>query len=217
MVNELFKAIAENNLASFRELLASYPSLADARSGHGVSAILFAIYHGRPECARELVKAGAPVGIHEAAALGDLALVRKMVEADPGIVNAYSDDGFQPLGLASYFGNPEVASYLLENGADPDSPSRNAQRVAPIHSAAASGISQLVSELIVKGADVNARQQGGYTALHAAIQNRDLNTIRILVENGADCGAENDSGQTPKDFAQKDNVEEVHRILRSCT
>jgi ankyrin repeat protein len=101
-------------------------------------------------------------------------------------------------------------------GADPEAPSHNDQRVAPIHSAAASGVSAIVPELIEKGADVNSRQQGGYTALHAATQNRDLKTIRILVENGADCGARNDSGQTPKDFAERENMEEIHAILRAC-
>jgi uncharacterized protein len=216
MVNDLYRAISENDFESFRTLLMNYPYLADARAEQGVSAILFAIYHGRPEFANELVRARARVGIHEAAALGDLEKIRELIETDSQLVNAFSEDGFQPLGLSAFFKNAKVAEYLLEHGADANTPSRNGQKVAPIHSAAAAGVSGIVFELIKKGANVNARQQGGYTALHAAIQNRDLETITILIRNGADCESGNDVGQTPRDLASKDDVEEVHNLLRAC-
>ena len=216
MVKELFRTIAENKFAEFRELLGRYPYLADSKLEQGVSGILFAVYHGRPEYAAELVKSGATVGIHEAAALGDLPAVCKLIDAEPALVNAYSADGFQPLGLAAFFGKADVAKYLLKHGADVNSASQNQQKVAPIHSASASGSSEIVAELIGKGADINARQQGGYTALHEAIHAKNLNLIRILVEGGADCGAENDSGQSPKGMLGEEPLEEIRKILRAC-
>jgi uncharacterized protein len=216
LVNKLFQAIARNDRDAVISLLQAHPRLADARSEDGVSGILFAVYHGRLDLAAELSRSGATVGIHEAVVLGDLKRVRSLIEGDPTRVNAYSPDGFQPLGLASYFHHGEVAKYLLEHGADPNAPSRNPQMVAPIHSAAAAGQPEIVAELVKRGADVNAKQQRGYTALHAAILNRDLETIRILVTNGADCGSADDRGQTPKDLARKENVEQVTRLLRAC-
>ena len=51
---------------------ASSRSSSTARDEHGVSALLLAIYHRRPEARDALLAAGAPVGPLEAAALGDV-------------------------------------------------------------------------------------------------------------------------------------------------
>jgi ankyrin repeat protein len=57
--------------------------------------------------------------------------------------------------------------------------------------------------LIKKGANVNALQQGGFTALHAAAQNGNLDLCKLLIEAGADMNARTTEGQTALDFAVK--------------
>jgi uncharacterized protein len=213
---DLFKAISDNDLTRFRYLVETSPDMVDRKNEQGVSPILFAIYYGRPEYAKELVAAGAALGIHEAAALGDLEKVREILDNDPEKVNSFSGDGFQPLGLAAFFSHTEVGAYLLGHGADPEAPSRNDQRVAPLHSATASGTYQIVCELIKKGADVNAKQQGGYTALHAAIQNKDFDIIKVLIDNGADCYATNDGGVRPIDLIDDEGREIIAGLLKGC-
>ena len=42
----------------------------------------------------------------------------KFIKASPSIVNECSEDGWTPLHLATYFGQKEIASFLLESGAD---------------------------------------------------------------------------------------------------
>lgn len=113
---------------------------------------------------------------------------KEMINSDPDSPNRFSPDGFQPLGLAAYFGHTIVARYLLDHGADPNSASRNAQRVTPLHSAASSDSLLIASSLIEKGADVNAKQQGGYTPLHAAVQNGSREMAKLLIENPAVSG-----------------------------
>ena len=44
--------------------------------------------------------------------------------------------------------------------------------------------------LIEKGADVNAKDVGGYTALHLAVAEKCLETVRELIKSGADVNAE---------------------------
>jgi len=215
-MQELYEAISENDFSRFSALLDNYPFAVDEKGEHPVSPLLFALYHGRPQFADALVKAGAHVGIHEAAALGDLLRVQESLNMNPADVNSFSEDGFQPLGLAAFFGHTEVAEYLLEHGADLEMPSHNDQKVAPIHSATAGGENKILLRLIEKGVDVNIKQQGGYTALHAAIRNKDLDTIRLLIQNGANCYAENDLGQKPIDLMEDGTNASIIGLLRAC-
>ena len=145
-----------------------------------------------------------------------MARLDELTGSGPDAVNRSSPDGFQPLGLAAYFGQTEAALYLIDHGADLNSHSQNPQRVAPLHSAASSNSLAITSALIARGANVNARQQGGYTALHAAVQNGSVEMVRLLVRNGADCMARNDAGQTPKEVANRKNAEEVDALLAAC-
>src|SRR5206468_1547462 len=93
--------------------------------------------HGRSAIADELVRAGPELDVFEAAAYGRAERLRALLD-DRAFANAWSPDGFQPRGLAVFFGHPEAASLLIDNGADVDQPARHAQiKAAPIHSATA--------------------------------------------------------------------------------
>ena len=54
-----------------------------------------------------------------------------------------------------------------------------------------------VATLLAQGADANARQADGATALHWAAHHDDLETVQQLLAAGADAGAANDYGATP--------------------
>ena len=66
-------------------------------------------------------------------AIGDLERVQALVKQFPESVNAYSPDGFYPLGLAAFFGHRKLVEYLLDAGADVNQQATNAFKVAPIH------------------------------------------------------------------------------------
>ena len=157
-----------------------------------MSELLQAIYHGDQARADELLAAGPELDVFEAAAVGRTDRVRELLDEDPDLANAWADDGFQPLGLASFFGHVEVARLLVERGAEVNSASRNEMRVMPLHSAAATGDAdtryELAKLLLDNGADPNARQQDDYTPLMAADQHGDERLARLLEGHGADRG-----------------------------
>jgi len=164
------------------------PGLIHARE-NDLSPILVAAYHHEPEIASFLADKTVALTIFEASATGKINHVIRLLARDPQLVNAYAEDGFQPLGLACYFGHFEVAEYLVKAGAPINSPARNGLKAAPIQSAAAAGHAKIAKMLLEHRADPNVREQGGYTPLHAAAQNGDEGMIRTLLYGGADLNA----------------------------
>lgn len=209
----LIDAIDAGHVAVVRELVQTTPALARARDGEGVSAILHALYRGRRDMTEILCEAGPPLDIFEAAALGDLAQVRTMLTADPKLVHAMSSDGFTPLHLAAFFGQPAVVRELLGRGAPVDAVSENAMQVTPLHSAVAGGNAEATGALVEAGARVNVRQRHGWTPLHSVAQQGDTAMAQLLVKRGADPSARNDDGSTPARLAQQGGHLELARFL----
>src|SRR5512133_4298379 len=153
-----------------------------------MSDVLQAIYRGDTGEAERLA-AGRELDVFEASALGRMERLRELLDEDPSLANAWAGDGFQPLGLASFFGHVDAAQLLVERGAEVNSASRNDFKVMPLHSAAATGDPEVRYELakllLEHGADPNARQQDDFTALMAADQHGDDRLRTLLVEHGA--------------------------------
>jgi uncharacterized protein len=156
-----------------------------------MSDVLQAIYRGDRDEAERLA-AGKELDVFEASALGRTERVRELVDADRSLVNAYGDDGFHPVGLASFFGHVDTARLLFERGADANQIARNEHiQTAAIHAAAAAeGKEEDVRYELVKlaldhGADPNLEQGGGFRAIDAARQNGDTRVEQLLLERGA--------------------------------
>src|SRR5690349_4981157 len=97
-------AIKAGDFDRVKAMVSSDPSLIDARSRTGESAILTAVYHRQKDIVNLLVARGAPLTMFEACAAGEFDRVERLVDADPGSVNGFSPDGWTPLHLAAFFG-----------------------------------------------------------------------------------------------------------------
>jgi len=154
-----------------------------------MSDLLEAVYRGDQAAVDELLAEEPKLDVFEASALGRIDRLRELLDADPSLANAWADDGFQPLGLASFFGHVEAVRLLVERGAEVNSASRNDFKVMPLHSAVAEKDAdtryELAAFLLEHGADPNARQQDDFTPLMAADQQGDGRLRALLVEHGA--------------------------------
>ena len=174
-LRRLVNAIVANNKALFSRLTGDCPALVTAtfqqgatrqgsspgshfliQIGHyinsGDTALHFAAASYRPEMARELIKAGAPV-------------------------RARNRRGTEPLHLAAVGGpnspnwNPSAQSAtivcLIEAGADPNA--KNVDGTTPLHRAVRTRCADAVRTLLDHGADRAIRTKNGSTAFQLAL------------------------------------------------
>ena len=207
-----FDAIRQGNRYEVERQLIVDPSLTLTRE-NGLSPIMVAAYYSQREIASFLADKTVVLTIFEASATGKINRVIRLLAHDPELVNAYAEDGFQPLGLACFFGHYDTAEYLAKAGALLNSQSHNDLKAAPLHSAAAGMYSKIAKMLLDLGADPNLREQGGFTPLHVAAQNDDAETIRLLLLGGADLTLKNDDGKTALDLAMDAGHEKASALL----
>ncbi|MGC2195310.1 MAG: ankyrin repeat domain-containing protein [Terriglobales bacterium] len=213
---EVIAAVESGNADQLKALLAGDRSLAGARDASGVSALMHALYHRRPDLV-DVLRAGHPdLDVFEATSLGRPDLVEELVSRDPRLANARSGDGFTPLHFAAFFGHDSVARMLLEHHADAGAVASNPMQVTKLHSAAAGRNLAIVRALLEHGAPVNTRQQKGWTALHAAAQQGDQAMVELLLKYGANPNAKNDDGLTPDQIAHEKGHTEIAERLRAA-
>jgi len=181
-----------------------------------LSELLAAVYRGDQARVDELLAAVPELDIFEAAVVGRPDRVEHLLDADPGLVSSWTEDGFTPLHLAAFFRQPETARLLVEHGALVDVVARNERlRVTPLQSAAAAREEETAALLLERGADPNAQQLGGFTALHAAAQNGDDPLVALLLTHGADPALPTDDGGTAADLARDAGHAELAARLTS--
>jgi len=211
--SEIVASVDSGEIEKIKALLQANPSLASAKDERGVSALMHAYYRGRRDIAEVILNSRTELDIFEAAASGRADTVSEILERDQTQAQAWSADGFTALHFAAFFNQPMVARELVRRGAEVATVSMNPMEVTPLHSAAAAHATEIVRMLVESEAPVNAKQHGGWTALHAAADNGDLEMIKILLQNGADRLAQNDDGKTPAQIAQLKGRDQALQLL----
>ena len=121
--------VAHGNVAKVRELVAGRPALARAAWDWGYgdweSALGAASHVGHKEIAGILLDNGAHPTIFSAAMLGQIDVVRSLINASPGIQRTRGPHGITLLAHARAGGNPEMVKYLESLGdGDPRYPNQ---------------------------------------------------------------------------------------------
>ena len=171
----------------------------------------------------------------EAIQAGDTARVSALIDADPAVLRA-AENGTTPLLLAIYQGKPEIARLLIDRGApvsfaeacalgdearakqllaDDVLNARTADGFPPVGLAIFFGHGALARWLIEQGADVNAAAQNPQrvTPAHAAAATCDRETMRMLLERGADPNARQQMDYTPLHGAASRGDVEMAKLL----
>lgn len=216
MSQEFLDAATSGDVSKVKTMLHSDPSLARTKDANGVSVIMKATYYGKRDVVDALLDSAVELDVFEAAATGQTARFVDLIAKDASLMNAYSNDGFTPLGFAAFFGQPDMVKALLKAGADVNAASRESMKVTPLASAAAAKQTEIARLLIAHGANVNARAAGGHIPLHEAAANGNVELVKLLIENGVDINARSDDGKTPLDLAIEYKRTEVIALLEEA-
>jgi len=217
MNTKFFDAIRAGDRDEVEHLLLLDTSLVHAKE-KGLGPVLVAAYHLEPGLADFLADKTVTLNIFEAAAIGRTTHLVRLLARKPELVNAFADDGFQPLGLACFFGHLESADYLVRAGASVNMPSNNGLHATPLQSAVAGGHAPIVKMLLNSGAQPNVRERGGVTPLHTAAAHGDAESIQLLILAGADLHLRNDEGKLPLHLAEeKGHIRAVEILKREIT
>lgn len=219
-MSHFLKLIQSGATADVAEAVELDPALAELRDPQGVSALLWAVYFGQPLVRdfllQRLAAHGVALDIFEAAATGNETQIRALAKEDPSCIQAFAGDGWSALHLAAAFGNPAAVAALLALGARVNTVSENAQHNQPLHAAAALGRErETIEMLLAHGADSNATQVGGYTAIFSVVAANRQDLAEILLAHGANPHHRNDDDKTPAMYARERGHAEIASWLES--
>ncbi len=120
--------------------------------------------------------------LHYAVSKGAKAIVKKLVNDRYFHVDVENLNEFTPFHVAVVAGNVEIASFLIQNGADINKISRNA---TPLINAVANGNIKLVKFLLESGASIEVQSEGiCESAFLSAMQTSRYDIAKLLLSYG---------------------------------
>ena len=108
----------------------------------------------------------------------------------------------------------ETAKLLITEGADVNAKSPETGNT-PLMYAAAKGYDSLISVLRFKGARTDERNNENMTALFFAVKNNRPETVKKLIECGADAAVKDNKGKTALVYAAQAGYGEIEKILKA--
>lgn len=210
----LMWAAAEGNVAVVEELLKAGANLHD-RLESGFTPFLFAVREGQIGVVKVLLKAGADVNEK---------IVSKKTSGSPSQGSSAPQNGTSALVIAVENAHFELASFLLDAGADPNAADQGWTALHAVTWVRKSGGGdndpsptgsgnmtslEIVKKLVAKGANINARMTKkvnagltsintkGATPFFAAARTADAELMRALAALGADTTINNEDNSTP--------------------
>jgi len=171
----------------FDELMPRYRAQADELGWNRreTSPVREALYRG-DRAAAEAAAEGADLDLFDAAALGRTGRLRELLDAEPALVHALSDDGFTALHLACFGAGEEAVRLLVERGAPLERLAEASfARVRPLGTAVFAGNVNAARILLDAGADPNGFDSGENRPLQTAEANGNDALAALLREHGA--------------------------------
>lgn len=126
---------------------------------------------------------------------------------------AYTEDSFMEHVKK---GAKAVVDSFLTAGMSPNLRKIGSIEEPILNIAAAYGHTEMVNLLLAKGADVNAKDNEGWTALMEAARLGNTDVVKILVDKGADVNTMNNTNQTALMIAKKRTWHDIVNILEKA-
>lgn len=134
--------------------------------------------------------------INDAVKNGDLEKVKVLLKENPQLLPSKDDrHGWTPLHCAAFYGQKDVAKFLLADGADINAKDRSG--MTPLHLTAFDAQSDVAELLLANKADVDNKNKFGKTPLHEAASRGQIGVAKLLLAHGAKINAAEDAGMSP--------------------
>ena len=199
--------VAENNFAYFQEAVASRN--VNTRFEDGQTPLHLSSIYGHSAIAKYLLETGAETSVqdsagatplHESIRYGHIDIAQMLLDSGAN-VNAKDNLGKTPIMLILPKEKIEQAySLLIKYRADLNEKDMYGDTV--LHTAAMLHVNANIIETLTNGgADINARNKEGVTPLEIAIQQKDVETVRLLTSCGASIHTQDTNGNSPLTLA----------------
>ena len=167
--------------------------------------LMIASSYGHYDMAKALIDNGALVNLRaddgfnalmEAVRTGNIEIAKLLIEHNSDI-NIKNKDGKNMIMIACEKGNEEMFNLLIENNADINE--KSSWGASALIYASEKGNINIMQYLIDNGIDVNGKadDNGDTPLLWAVTGENPYEASKLLIENGADINATNDSGVAP--------------------
>ncbi|CCQ96512.1 Ankyrin [[Clostridium] ultunense Esp] len=166
LIDELFQSVQSGDASGLKEILGSYPRLANTENSDGLTPLGFAAHFGNKDIVQVLLDYGADVN----------AVSHSKISYIPSNTALHAAIAGER--------NMDVIELLLTHNAQTnifDSNGHTCLHTAAFHD----DNTEMIRLLIEHGADVNARVEGGDTPLSLAIKQGNNNVAEFLRQNGA--------------------------------
>ncbi|MBC8134914.1 MAG: ankyrin repeat domain-containing protein [Fibrella sp.] len=156
----------------------------------------------------------------EVAARGNAAEVRRLLDAGVSVNLRQARTGWTPLITAVHAGKTEIATLLLDRGADPNV--AGVTGYTPLMAATQARNIALMRILLLRGADPDLATSKGLTPLMLAVgnkgdaqaQTKNLECVKLLLRGGADPDKKHVSGATAFSIAAQQQATPIVAYLR---
>ena len=149
--------------------------------------------------------------VYDVARNGSLMEIKVLTKNNPDIINNISKEGYSALTLACYYGNNEVASYLIQNVNNINLTSGYG---TPLMAASVKKNNYLVKLLLENNANPNLTDQNNSTALHFAVIFNQQEIIELLIKYKANPNIKDNRGNTALDYAKITNNNKIIQLLK---
>jgi ankyrin repeat protein len=208
--SDFFTAVRTGDFVATDRLLRIDPQLVTYRSDDSMTPLQLALVFGRNVAVVKRIlretqdidarNAEGQTALHLAVRHQSLAGIQTILEHGAS-GNVADIHGNTPLSSAAVWDDDgRITLLLLTSGCDPNFDQPNLANVdgkTPLMLAANAGSMDALEHLLTSGANIDARDENGRTALHFSMARNQLEFSKLLVEHGADLTAADDSGQIP--------------------
>ncbi len=215
--NELSLAVRRGDVEKVKALIVAGADINSCQDEH--TPLMLAVYGGDFEIAKFLIEAGADVNAAHSITHNVLYHALESSRLHAEIIQLLLDAGvkmnYTPLIWAMKTRSsdvPVIMAMLIKAGANVNERNEFGSTVLII--AASRGRNQLVDILLRSGAEINATVEGSVlTALACAVERGHTETVRLLIDAGADFETKDKSGNTPLMIAKSKGYQEIVKLL----